>query len=288
MKSSATDQDSLHGWRQDRTLSRQRKKIHMKLFSHVEGALATAVCLLLLISPLVATAQTTAGDEKLVSLWNEIQVNSSKKRRADWWRRLDEMRLVALVDAGADVSIPDKRGWTPLHSAARYGAEPEIVGVLLNAGADVGARNRSGETPLHWASAENANVEVIRILVEAGADVDERDNFGWLPIHTAAETNPNPAVIAELLSAGSKKNKRAYFILFRPAFLLRHNANMSKADKEQAMALLDASWEQPAIDDIASCQTMNLAIWCYIRAVWVPDRIGEGVRRTKRRLAGTC
>ncbi len=209
----------------------------MKLFGPLTRVPFTAL-LLLLALPTVANARAPDSIQDLLIEWQQVQVKWQRADRAEWWRRLDREQLNAFIDAGVDVTVADKRRWTPLHSAARYSTEPGIVSALLEAGADVGARNRAGDTPLHWAAAENANIDVVRILLQAGADIHQRDKFGWLPVHTAAESNPNPDVIAALLAAGSKRNKRAYFILFRPAFLLKHNGNMSKADKEQAMALL--------------------------------------------------
>ncbi len=209
----------------------------MKLFGRLTRV-PLAAQMLFLALPTPAAAQVPVNNQDLLIEWQHVQVKWQREDRAEWWRRLDRQQLDAFIDAGVDVKVDDKRRWTPLHSAARYSPDQGIVSALLDAGADVGARNRAGDTPLHWAAAENANVEVVRILLQAGADLHQRDKFGWLPLHTAAESNPNPDVIAALLGAGSKRNKRAYFILFRPAFLLKHNANMPKADKERAMALL--------------------------------------------------
>lgn len=141
------------------------------------------------------------------------------------------------VGACDEVSVDD-RGWTSLHTAARSNPNPGCVAKLIAAGADVNARNNSGDTPLHWAAAENPNIEVVEALLTAGADVNAKDKFGWQPIHTAAERSADPDVIATLIDAGSQRNKRAYFILFSPKFLLKRNDNMSDANKELALALL--------------------------------------------------
>jgi ankyrin repeat protein len=109
----------------------------------------------------------------------------------------------------------------------------------LRAGATVDAKDSAGDTALHWAAAENTNVEIISCLLEAGADVNATDKYGWLPIHTAAERNSNPDVIETLLGAGAERDRRAYFVLFRPRFLLKHNSSMSDKDKRVALALLD-------------------------------------------------
>lgn len=172
--------------------------------------------------------------------WIAIQLESSREDRAAWWRSLDANRLDGYLAAGVDLGVADRRGWTTLHSAARYSGSTEVVTGLLEAGVDVDARDRAGGTPLHWAAAENPNAGIIDALVLAGADVNARDKFGWLPLHSATEGNSNPDVIEGLLAAGAARDKRAYFILFSSRFLLKHNSNMSDVDKAAAMALLEA------------------------------------------------
>ncbi len=192
----------------------------------------------LLSLPAGAMTQDLERDAYLKQEWLEIQAHKDREMRADWWRRLSSARLNAYIKAGAEVGFADRRGWTPLHSAARYSPDPKILVALLRAGAKVGAKTRSGDTPLHWAAADNPNVDVIETLIEAGAHVNSRDKYGWLPIHTAADRSPNPEIIRALVTAGSKLNRRAYFVLFRPQFLLKHNSNMSDTGKKAALAYL--------------------------------------------------
>lgn len=194
----------------------------------------------LLLFSAVALPQERASDEDRQREWQEIQTNKSQQKKSAWWRHLDLQELNKYLQAGADANIPDKRLWTPLHSAARYNADPAVLAALLQAGAVVGAKNKAGDTPLHWAAAENTNVKIVRSLLEAGANVNEKDNFGWTPLHTAAESNSNPEVIEVLLAAGAKRRTRAYFVLFTPGFLLKNNPNMSEADKKITMTLLQA------------------------------------------------
>lgn len=198
----------------------------------------SVVTLMLLLLPVVGTSQGQVSGEDLRLEWLEIQVSKSRETKKNWWRNIDADRLNTFIDAGVEVDVTDRRGWTPLHSAARYNSHPEVLITLLEAGAVVDARDNTGATPLHWAASENANVQITNSLLGADADVNARDKYGWLPIHTAAEGNSNPYVIDTLLTAGAERDKRAYFIFFRPIFLLKHNPNMSDKDKKFAIALL--------------------------------------------------
>jgi len=182
--------------------------------------------------------QETVPGEPLEREWLDIQVRGGQQTRKAWWQELGARQLRALIHAGVEVSVADDRGWTPLHSAARYSRDPDVLLALLEAGAVIDVRDRSGDTPLHWAAAENPSVGVTTALLRAGADVNASDGYGWLPIHTACNTNSNPEVIRALLAAGADRDARAYFVLFSPGFLLKHNSNMSDPDKESALILL--------------------------------------------------
>ena len=50
-----------------------------------------------------------------------------------------------LLEAGADVNLPSKNGWTPLMKAAFFGHD-KIVQTLLEAGAEVRVRDMHGRT----------------------------------------------------------------------------------------------------------------------------------------------
>ena len=57
----------------------------------------------------------------------------------------------ALVEAGADLNLPNSQtSFTPLHSAVHAG-HTEVVRVLVEGGADLSATNRRKKTPLQLA-----------------------------------------------------------------------------------------------------------------------------------------
>jgi ankyrin repeat protein len=79
-----------------------------------------------------------------------------------------------LLASGADPSIRDQRGMTPLHYACA-----EAVAPLIEAGAELEARDRHGRTPLMTVH----KVETVAALLARGARVDARDHRGRGPLH---------------------------------------------------------------------------------------------------------
>jgi len=198
---------------------------------------------MILACSMVAMGYDRGPDEELQTEWAAVQGEKDQEAKSHWWTTITASQLGVLIEEQIDVTVTDKRGWTPLHSAARYCTDPTVLDALIDAGAVVDAIDRSGDTPLHWAAAENPNVAVIERLIAAGANVNARDRFGWLPIHTAASTNTNPQVIEKLMEEGADQGKRAYFFMFKPTFMLRHNKNMSERDKESALLMLSPANE---------------------------------------------
>lgn len=79
------------------------------------------------------------------------------------------------------MTAQDGSGFTPLHNAAGWSANPAIIETLVAAGAEVNARDRDGDTPLHNAARFNDNPAVITALLDAGADAAARDDDGKIP-----------------------------------------------------------------------------------------------------------
>ena len=52
-----------------------------------------------------------------------------------------------MIQAGAEVNLADKRGWTPLHKASEYG-HAEVITALLAGGADKTIEDENGDTPV--------------------------------------------------------------------------------------------------------------------------------------------
>jgi ankyrin repeat protein len=107
---------------------------------------------------------------------------------------------IVLVESGAEVKVADRRGNTPLHTAAQLG-DFELVKNLLAKGADPNARNAkalmngpaagpfrqpAGEiTPLHVA-ARAGQLEIMKALLAAGSDPKLKGEDGTTLLMQAA------------------------------------------------------------------------------------------------------
>ena len=117
--------------------------------------------------------------------------------------------IFALVKAGADLDARSlEYGLTPLHMAAAFNRNPHIVTTLLDSGAALNVHDEENMTPLHMAAAFNRNPQIITKLLETGADLNAGKN-GWTALHAAAEENSNPAVTQVLIDAGADLEARA-------------------------------------------------------------------------------
>lgn len=137
-----------------------------------------------------------------------------------------------LLNAGADVSLPDAAGRSPLWLAVEQdqpeiadrliqgGADPDfvldgvpllaraaqtgrarLVELLIAAHAAVDAPLRDGTTPLMIAAA-GSEPRVLEALLRAGARLDARDNSGATPLARAL-VGDSPRSLAALLEAGA-------------------------------------------------------------------------------------
>ncbi len=104
--------------------------------------------------------------------------------------------IVELVKAGADVNVPNRNGWTPLHCAA-YNSGKEQVALLVKLGGDIEALNNYERTPL--ALAAGRGFGAVGPLLELGANVNAQDVDGRTPLIRAAEVG-HWTVIGDLLN----------------------------------------------------------------------------------------
>lgn len=125
-----------------------------------------------------------------------------------------------LVELGADPSIANVDGCTPLMAAAgigvravgeEAGTEPEVLVALqflLAHGLDVNTVDANKETAMHGA-AYRCYPKVIEFLAERGADPnvwDHKNKFGWTPVmigqgHRPGSFKPSPETVRALQAA---------------------------------------------------------------------------------------
>ena len=104
-----------------------------------------------------------------------------------------------LLDAGADIEMKNRNGYSPLHYACASGA-CEVVKMLVEAGAGVRVTSNRGETCLTLA-AYHGRTETVRYLVGLSeVDVNQRDPDDCTALHHA-KGNANVAQV--LLDAGA-------------------------------------------------------------------------------------
>ncbi|KAF7533397.1 hypothetical protein G7054_g7088 [Neopestalotiopsis clavispora] len=130
---------------------------------------------------------------------------------------------LSLIEAGADISIADKDGKTPLHHASSYGAS-EVVKQLIEHGADISVVDKEGKTPLHYASSSSGASEMVKQLIEHGANISVVDNKGKTPLHYASHFGRSE-VIKQLIEHGADirlwiKRERHHFTMLLLLLLL--------------------------------------------------------------------
>lgn len=142
------------------------------------------------------TACDLAGEELRGSdlyhrLCGETAAETQPKCRSlcdlSFWDSATAFDLRLRLDAGADPTLRDADGVTPLHLAALVNWDPDVFVLLINAGAEIEARTPDdGYTPLGYAAWANNQVAA-RMLLESGAKVATKLHDGRTPLHVAAE-----------------------------------------------------------------------------------------------------
>lgn len=93
----------------------------------------------------------------------------------------DSMAVQKLLDAGANVNEPDRRGYSALFYTIEYG-QLEVVKSLIKMGANIESKESSGMTPLVYAiyydfDSPNA-ANIMKLLIESGANINAKSPYG--------------------------------------------------------------------------------------------------------------
>ncbi len=114
-----------------------------------------------------------------------------------------------LLSRGADPTVGDRKGDTPLHQLGGIAPEDleQIIDLLLANGADINQQATSGQTPLIRSLFGGSTRErVSSALLDRGADLDTADNGGNTPLHVLAARKRDeqaPALLTELVGRGA-------------------------------------------------------------------------------------
>jgi ankyrin repeat protein len=89
------------------------------------------------------------------------------------------------LECRLDCNVTDDEGNSPLHYVmrGRRGVNTQqLIKTLLAEGANPSLKNRGGETPLHLIPFPDSFSDFASLLLNAGADIETRDNAGrtWL------------------------------------------------------------------------------------------------------------
>ena len=116
----------------------------------------------------------------------------------------DASLVETYLELGADINALDGARRTVLHEAVKYGGHLDQIRMLLSKGADPTIQDMEGNTPLHTLAEDtdsdgNFRYGATSVLIEYGADPKADSNFGrgsTTPLRTASKEDNFPVVDA--------------------------------------------------------------------------------------------
>lgn len=115
--------------------------------------------------------------------------------------------LTLLISKGADINHPGQNG-TALNAALNM-QQMDTVAYLLSKGANPTVADMKGNTPLHYAARTAHDTAAIPMLIAAGARVNAVNQDGDTPLHIAIRYGNEPGAKA-LIGHGAKVNIKNY------------------------------------------------------------------------------
>ena len=139
----------------------------------------------------------------------EAWLDFFRQQRIYEWKIFQHLEGTQMVEEEEMVNYPEvstqakDTGATALHVAAAWG-NVELARALLKAGADTTIRNNNGSSPIHLAISQRRE-EMVRILLDHSPHLVSSENTknGFYPLHTAALYREQ-GIAKLLLEAGAK------------------------------------------------------------------------------------
>lgn len=205
---------------------------------------------------------------------------------------LDVVRL--LVNQGAEVSCKDKRGYTPLHTAASSG-QIAVIKHLLNLAVEVNTRthahtqrqtgrnsvvmlsrwpqidesNAFGNTALHLACFNGQDM-VASELIDCGANVSQPNNKGFTPLHFAAASTHGALCLEFLVNNGADVNVQVWQTCGQPCHRHRTTANINGPFSDACVKTIRVQFPGPAPCVPVTC--FHEFIWCVYSSFFFKKR----------------
>ncbi|KAI5091068.1 protein TANC2 isoform X2, partial [Silurus meridionalis] len=186
------------------------------------------------------------------TLWGETALTAAAGRG-----KLDVCRL--LLEQGAAVSQPNRRGILPLFSAVRQG-HWQIVELLQNHGADVNMADKQGRTPLMVAASEG-HLATAEFLLEQGASLALMDKEGLTALSWACLKGHLPLVrtLVEKGAATAHADKSGRTPLDLAAFYGDSDVVQFLVDHGAMIEHVDYSGMRP-LDRAVGCRNTSVVV----------------------------
>lgn len=99
------------------------------------------------------------------------------------------------------INFQDKSKSTVLHYVCAKKVDRDIVKQLLDSGADRSIQNIDGNTPLHCLIHNDGDIDTVKLLC-SNANINLKNQDGNTPLHVAAERQKND-IVEHLISIGA-------------------------------------------------------------------------------------
>ena len=127
---------------------------------------------------------------------------------ACWKENVDAINI--LLNAGADPTIADTKGFTSIHYSVHVDCSKETISALIGHGADVNTADKNNETALMQAC-KMKYADTMSVLLNLGADPNIVDCNVETCLHAAVRSQCNNAMLQEIIDHGVDVNVRSKY-----------------------------------------------------------------------------